>query len=506
MPLTRRMLIGAGIAGLGGGGLMVRAQSAGALDLREFGAIGDGRTDDGPALRRALAALARRGGALRVPSGDFVIEDRSIVAGGVPYRLPPGATLTGDGPGSRLMFRRVAGAAFYGLTIDGSDIAVRDLTLAVDSRGSGWTAAVGIIAAAARLRFSGVMFTGTRVRGGHQGILPIDADLDDLVVERCGFRTLEFGFTRQTTDSSDHRGLRFLDCVASDCTEVFEFNAPGLSRGVTRRGSALLSDLTDDDGRPLIPRVRVGQAIRSPAFPPGTRVLAVGPGRSVRLDRPALTDSPPDRPTRVSAGSCSGGVVRNLRCSNIGQWAIGMAHCDNWDVSVQGADVQYELVHLEDGCRGIRVSVDGVRCNLSPGVVGSPKADNGMVHVSTGCRDVAVRFDDADLTQHRGALTNALCLQPGVMGTTGERRATDNVTVSGRVLLRAGTRAVTAYETGIHFDRLELRNVDPWSRADLMLRLPGCRMSGTVLVLNPETVLEAGYGASGRFDMVRAVN
>src|SRR5688572_30471837 len=44
------------------------------LDLRDFGAVGDGVKDDGPALQRALDALALAGGGtLFVPEGRYAI-------------------------------------------------------------------------------------------------------------------------------------------------------------------------------------------------------------------------------------------------------------------------------------------------------------------------------------------------------------------------------------------------------------------------------------------------
>jgi len=44
------------------------------FDLRDFGAVGDGSTDDGPALQHALDALAEAGGGtLVVPEGKYVI-------------------------------------------------------------------------------------------------------------------------------------------------------------------------------------------------------------------------------------------------------------------------------------------------------------------------------------------------------------------------------------------------------------------------------------------------
>ncbi|HEX7175664.1 MAG TPA: hypothetical protein VF240_10430, partial [Pyrinomonadaceae bacterium] len=44
------------------------------LDLSSFGAVGDGVADDGPAIKRALDALADAGGGtLTVPLGRFAI-------------------------------------------------------------------------------------------------------------------------------------------------------------------------------------------------------------------------------------------------------------------------------------------------------------------------------------------------------------------------------------------------------------------------------------------------
>ncbi len=506
MQFNRRELVAAGLLGANYGASALRARASPELDIRDFGAIGDGATDNGLALQHALAELGRVKGTLRIPPGRFLIEDRSVSAIGSPYRIPAGTALVGSGPSSALVFRRVVSPSFEGLTIDGSHIAIRDLTLEVDTGGSGWTAAIGIVGDAAHLQFTHIQFVGREVRSGHIGILPINADLENVTADQCDFRNLELGFARQTSDPSEYRNLKFVDCRASDCTEVFELNAPGLSLGATRSGSEWVSHITDDNGRPSPPRFRIGQAIRSAAFPADTRVLAIDPGGAVRMSRPAIATATPDKPARISAGRCSDGIIRNLLCSNIGQWAIGMSHCDNWEVSVKGSDTQYELVHLEDGCHDIRLTVAGVRCNKSPGVVGSPAADNGMVHVSTGCHDISIHFADADLTQNDGPLVNALCLQPGIMGTTGLRRPTNRITVSGRVLLRYNTRAVIAYETDIHFNALELRNVEPLSRASPMMRLPGCRISGTLAVFNPGEIMQAGYGATGGLERIRTLS
>ncbi|HEX5709557.1 MAG TPA: discoidin domain-containing protein [Pyrinomonadaceae bacterium] len=55
------------------------ARAATTLNLRDFGATGDGITDDGPALQSALDALAAAGGGtLFVPAGRYVIATRVV--------------------------------------------------------------------------------------------------------------------------------------------------------------------------------------------------------------------------------------------------------------------------------------------------------------------------------------------------------------------------------------------------------------------------------------------
>lgn len=70
------------------------ARELGYYNLRDFGAIGDGRADDTVAVKSAVAYIAsRNGGTLRVPDGDFVVTD--------PVALPPGIKIVGtNGLGS----------------------------------------------------------------------------------------------------------------------------------------------------------------------------------------------------------------------------------------------------------------------------------------------------------------------------------------------------------------------------------------------------------------------
>ena len=108
-------------------------------------------------------------------------------------------------------------------------------------------------------------------------------------------------------------------------------------------------------------------------------------------------------------------------------------------------------------------------------------------------RSVAVPFD----------VPFALCVQAaGIMGTTGREVSPHGISVGGRVLLKAGTRAVVAYDTDIRFAALELINPDPGDRADPMLKLYGSRWTGSLRVRNPGRLVDGNAGSRGRFDSV----
>src|SRR5690349_5178220 len=75
-------------------------------DVRQYGARGDGRADDAPAIRRALADSEHTPGVVYFPPGDYLI--------GEPLVLPAGRAWHLAGAGRGLTRLRLGGPATTG--------------------------------------------------------------------------------------------------------------------------------------------------------------------------------------------------------------------------------------------------------------------------------------------------------------------------------------------------------------------------------------------------------
>lgn len=131
--MERRRFIG-GAAGVvfGGSGLLSaepppRGLAPDCLDVRDFGARGDGKTDDADAILAAIAAA--NGACVRLPAGQFLLGRELVVTDAVNLCGTPGVTVllptrdggvglsidtTGNGVGTHRP------SSIYGLTLDGS--------------------------------------------------------------------------------------------------------------------------------------------------------------------------------------------------------------------------------------------------------------------------------------------------------------------------------------------------------------------------------------------------
>ena len=124
--LTRRRFLGAAAAGATAVALLPRAALARyvdpgplQIDLRGFGVVADGRTDDGPALARAFASAPRGDLTLLVP-GTLLVGAPVIVPDGVSLDLGSSTVLKAAGLNAPALLVRGNGVAIGRLVVDGN--------------------------------------------------------------------------------------------------------------------------------------------------------------------------------------------------------------------------------------------------------------------------------------------------------------------------------------------------------------------------------------------------
>jgi polygalacturonase len=68
------------------------ARAGGVFDVRSFGAVGDGKTIDSPAINRAIEAAGANGGTVYVPAGVYACYSLRLKSAIAVY-IEQGATL-----------------------------------------------------------------------------------------------------------------------------------------------------------------------------------------------------------------------------------------------------------------------------------------------------------------------------------------------------------------------------------------------------------------------------
>ena len=174
-------------------------------DVRQFGAVGDGRTDDTIAIRRALTELNKAGGVLELPPGDYVVS--------APLDLPTVAAWHVRGAGRTVTRLRLGGAASradlfrcaHGHTRATFGCSIEDITL--DAGGFPGTA----------LHLEGLTLFGMRgvsvvkAAGTALSLVSLfDSYFEDVFLEGCGSAT---GPALTCTSPVEGRGESMNNCV-----------------------------------------------------------------------------------------------------------------------------------------------------------------------------------------------------------------------------------------------------------------------------------------------------
>jgi polygalacturonase len=72
------------------------APADGVYNVKEFGAMGDGATNDAPAIQKAIDACAKAGGGVVLLAGGNFLSGSIVLRSNITLRIAPGATLTGS--------------------------------------------------------------------------------------------------------------------------------------------------------------------------------------------------------------------------------------------------------------------------------------------------------------------------------------------------------------------------------------------------------------------------
>ncbi|MGI8788947.1 MAG: glycosyl hydrolase family 28-related protein [Pyrinomonadaceae bacterium] len=168
----------------------------GTYNIKDFGAVGDGSTDDTNAFKSAFAFIAsRNGGTLQIPEGDFVITSPVALPSGVNIQgisgittLAPTNNVVKPNP-SRITFRGAGGALFrIGECVE--NISIKDLELFTENNSATYgIEAVGAFLSSQNFYFERVVFQGF-FRGFYAHALPANSNgwqFDYIKFNHCRF-------------------------------------------------------------------------------------------------------------------------------------------------------------------------------------------------------------------------------------------------------------------------------------------------------------------------------
>ena len=155
------------------------SQTTGTYNIRDFGAVGDGRTDDTIAFKSAVAFIAsRNGGTLLIPEGDFVVTSPVALVSGINIQGVSGISTTAPTNNvvskspSRIKWLGKSGAIFrIGECVE--NIAMRDFELFTESKEKTvGIEAVGAFNSSQNFYFERLVFHGFN-RGFYAHALPV---------------------------------------------------------------------------------------------------------------------------------------------------------------------------------------------------------------------------------------------------------------------------------------------------------------------------------------------
>jgi hypothetical protein len=205
---------------VGGAPLLNRAP---VVNVRDLGATGDGRADDGDAIRRGLAQVNRTGGTLYFPTGTY----RYRATGSL--RPAAGVTIAGDPGTSTIDVDNAAGGGFLAAWIvDGAGTTIDGLVV---RRAADFPAVLLNLGAATGFSFSRSALVGATSLYPdtycHGVKLPDAGEAGSLTLTDSTFAALTYGLFQANASTATVTGVTVERCsLSGNANTDLEFNAP----------------------------------------------------------------------------------------------------------------------------------------------------------------------------------------------------------------------------------------------------------------------------------------
>ena len=172
------------------------AQTTGTYNIRDFGAVGDGKTDDTIAFKSAMAFIAsRNGGTLMIPDGDFVVTSPVALVSGI--TIQGVSSVSTSAPSNNVVARNPSrikwlggGGSMFRIGECVNNVVIKDVNLFTEvNQDNSGIEAVGAYMSSQNFYFERVIFQGFN-RGIYAHGLPQTAlawQFDYVKFNHCGF-------------------------------------------------------------------------------------------------------------------------------------------------------------------------------------------------------------------------------------------------------------------------------------------------------------------------------
>lgn len=220
------------------------------VSVKDFGALGDGVTDDGPAIRSALSTAALLNATtVRIPRGTYYVKLSSALT------PPAGITVRGDGMDQTILLVDAPSAGTYAEAFNFANdrVTLEHLTI---RRASDFPCVLLPVGSVSRPRMHRVRLDGQKsaypvnyCHGFHVGRSNTGITRE-LVVTECVFTGLVYGLFQTNASTATISGMHFRDCdFYGNYGTDLEFNTPaGTTTRVRVENCAFSNNLTTAAG------------------------------------------------------------------------------------------------------------------------------------------------------------------------------------------------------------------------------------------------------------------